>query len=145
MTLAQAHVTQICTEIHLMLNLSLLDFLQNRRLGIVQAFQILPNTSISKTCGSKSLAILPQCPDLLVLLGDRKLCEVGHSSCAPICNSAHATLLSQAVMSLGIFLFGSDICACADQHPEQLLLLHHNSVIDLCCQLNTSKIYLSNE
>ena len=39
-------------------------------------------------------------------------------------------------------LVSINICACADQPRKQFLHFHHNAVIDLCCSLNTSKIYL---
>ena len=43
----------------------------------------------------------------------------------------------------GNFLFTS--CKCADQLREQFLFFHHNSGIDLCCSLSTSKVYLIKE
>ena len=47
--------------------------------------------------------------------------------------------------AFGIFLFGFDICTCADQLREQFLVSHHISVVDLCCLLSTSKMYLMSE
>ena len=55
---------------------------------------------------------------------------------------AFNTLVSVTFLtSLGFF---SSVltCICADQFPEQVLFFHHGSVIDLCCTLSTSKIFL---
>ena len=53
---------------------------------------------------------------------------------------------SKAVMSLGFFSSVlTSVLVLINHLRETIYAFHHNSVIDLCCPLSTSKIFLINE
>ena len=127
-----------------------LILLNNLLSKVTQVFQFLPHTSMSTQSEGKSLTNLKQFPDLLFFTCRSvpskvwRPCEVGQPLCAPIRNSVQHTFERDLPChsSKLWFLLSFDNCICANQIREQFLLLHHNSVIDLCCSQSTSNMYL---